>query len=112
MVFDTCNPCFEETKDRYYQEIEKFQVNKDTPLILVGGQIDKRNIKNKDTRKNDLDNASEKPMSFKRGLTAAKELGAVSYLECSSRLGIGLKELEEEIFRILLNSSKPLEHIR
>jgi hypothetical protein len=50
-------------------------------------------------------------MSFRKGLRAAKELGAVSYLECSALLGIGLKELEEAIFRILFDSSKTTEHI-
>ena len=121
LVLDTNNPCLNRTRT-YYQNLvtessrqsfreeqeklpEDFQQklpNAKLPLIIIGSQIDKRRSLNEGEQKGDKSkDGNNEPITFKQGLSLAKELGAVGYVECSSLLGIGIQDVEDEIFRTL-----------
>ena len=75
----------------------------DTPTILVGLKEDLRNDP-KEIRK--LKERNKVPLTYRQGVQLAKQIGAVKYLECSSKNWHGLKLLFEEIIRVALHPDK------
>jgi len=51
-----------------------------------------------------LSDINKKPITEKMGQKLAKEVGAVRYMECSSKDRIGLKEIMDMVIRVGLNA--------
>lgn len=45
-----------------------------------------------------LQGENEKPITFEQGVEAAKKIGAVKYLECSSLKGVGVEQVFDTAF--------------
>ncbi|XP_060554737.1 cdc42 homolog [Ruditapes philippinarum] len=61
-----------------------------TPFVLVGTQIDKRNVQ-------DSNGVNSKPeVSFKEAIEVANRCGATSYVECSSMSSDGISDVIRE----------------
>lgn len=67
-----------------------------TPVVLVGLKADLR-----DDLENDVDSKKRSwtPIHSKQGFAMAKEIGAVTYLECSAKNETGIKKVFEEAAR-------------
>ena len=70
-----------------------------TPIILVGTKYDLR--ADEEVIK-ELKEQSLKPISTKEGLELQKEIGAVTYIECSALTQYGLKEVFDEVVKVVL----------
>jgi len=96
-------PSFENTREKWFPEVRHHCPG--VPCLLVGTQIDIRNQDDKDGKdagKGERDGGEiadklrQKGMRFLRtsdGERAAKDLGAVQYVECSALSQQGLKEV-------------------
>ena len=73
------------------------------PIILVGNKTDLRNDTDtvEELAKNKL-----KPVSTQEGLTVAHMVGAVSYIECSARKNVGVREVFEAAAKASLLKKK------
>jgi len=93
--------CFSVLKRKTFESVESKWVPEisrhcpDSPFLLVGLDVDLRDDQDK-----------EKVVSFRMGVEAAKNLGAVRYLECSARVPKLLKNVFEQAAFIALESSK------
>jgi len=73
------------------------------PIILVGCKADLRvDPKTID----DLEQTSQKPVTAEQGQEASKAIGAVKYLECSAKTGLGVREVFEQATRAALMQNK------
>ena len=72
-----------------------------TPIILVGTKMDLRN--NENTIQSLV---PEKPISFQDGNNLAKQIKAVTYVECSALTQSGLKNVFDEAIGAVLNQKK------
>ena len=70
-----------------------------TPIILVGTKLDLRDDKSTVEK---LKDKKLSPISYPQGLSMAKEIGAVKYLECSALTQKGLKTVFDEAIRAVL----------
>ncbi|MCL4124653.1 UNVERIFIED_CONTAM: hypothetical protein GTU68_042269, partial [Idotea baltica] len=82
---------------QWYPEVRHHCPN--TPIILVGTKLDLRD--DKDTLEK-LNDKKLKPITYPAGLSMAKEVGAVKYLECSALTQKGLKTVFDEAIRAVL----------
>ena len=101
-------PSFENTREKWFPEVRHHCPG--VPCLLVGTQIDIRNQDDKDGKdagKGERDGGEiadklkQKGMRFLRqtdGERAAKELGAVQYVECSALSQQGLKEVFDTVY--------------
>lgn len=88
---------FENIKAKWYPEVRHHCPS--TPIILVGLKSDLR--QDKPT----LDKLAEKklqPIKFEQGLSLAKDIGAVKYLECSAYTQRGLRVVFDETIRAVV----------
>ncbi|KAI2668913.1 Ras-related C3 botulinum toxin substrate 1 [Labeo rohita] len=92
---------FESISKKWYPEIR--HQCPDTPIILVGTQLDLRD--DKDTTEQ-LKKSKQAPISYHQGLVVAEEIGAVKYLECSALTQMGLKMVFDEAARAALAQNK------
>ena len=69
------------------------------PIILVGTKLDLREDKETIEKLNDKRLA---PITYPQGLSMAKDVGAVKYLECSALTTKGLKTVFDEAIRVVL----------
>ena len=80
----------------------------EVPILLVGTKMDLRS--NKDTLKK-LEEQGLAPVRTDQGNAAAKEIGAIEYLECSALEQKGLKDVFDQAIRTVLdppqNKPKP-----
>ena len=109
-------PSFENTREKWFPEVRHHCPG--VPCLLVGTQIDIRNQDDKDGKdagKGDRDGGEiadklrQKGMRFLRqsdGEKAAKDLGAVQYVECSALSQQGLKEVFDTVSRRYANLPK------
>ena len=91
---------------RYYKWVLSFQWYPEvahhcpnTPIILVGTKLDLRDDKDY------IEKLKEKklaPITYPQGLSMAKEINAVKYLECSALSQKGLKTVFDEGIRAVL----------
>jgi len=88
-------PSFDNVTTKWYLEVSHHCPT--TPIILVGTKLDLR------THKDTLDRLYQKhktgPITTEQGLTKAKEIGAVKYMECSAATQQGLVEVFHEAVR-------------
>jgi len=89
VCFSVVNPSsFQNVKSKWIPELKEHSPT--VPIILVGTKLDLR--ENSDMVKK-LKERDLAPISYDQGSTLAREIGAVSYAECSARTQKGLKEV-------------------
>lgn len=74
--------------------------NPQTPILLVGTKLD---LREDHTTIEKLKEKKQEPVSYPKGLTLAKEIGAVKYLECSALTQKGVKNVFDDAIRAVLN---------
>ncbi|PAA69258.1 hypothetical protein BOX15_Mlig007352g1, partial [Macrostomum lignano] len=98
VCFSLISPAsYENVRAKWYPEVSHHCPN--TPIILVGTKLDLRD--DKDT----IEKLREKrlaPITHLQGMTMAKEINAVKYLECSALTQKGLKNVFDEAIRGVL----------
>ncbi|CAH2312461.1 ras-related C3 botulinum toxin substrate 2 [Pelobates cultripes] len=85
---------YENVQEKWFPEVKTHCPH--TPIILVGTKLDLRDDK-KTIEKLKKENKS--PISFRQGLTLAKKIEAVKYVECSALTQKGLKTVFDEAIR-------------
>lgn len=105
ICFSLVNPAsFENVRAKWYPEVRHHCPS--TPIILVGTKLDLR--EDKET----IDKLKEKKLTaitYPQGLSMAKEIGAVKYLECSALTQKGLKIVFDEAIRAVLCPVLPVK---
>ncbi|KAA0202479.1 hypothetical protein HAZT_HAZT005387 [Hyalella azteca] len=105
ICFSLVNPAsFENVRAKWYPEVRHHCPS--TPIILVGTKLDLRDDKDtleklKDKKLQPISYPQVKRVNF-QGLSMAKEVGAVKYLECSALTQKGLKTVFDEAIRAVL----------
>lgn len=90
---------FENVKDKWIPEI-LHHLPRDILILLVGTKLDLR----EDVHELDeLHSRNEKPISEAQGIKLAKDIGAVSYMECSAATQVGVQELFDYCIRVVLD---------
>ena len=90
-------PSFENVRAKWYPEVRHHSNN--VPMILVGTKLDLR--EDRETIKKLWDKRMA-PITYQQGLSMAKDVGAVRYLECSALTTKGLKTVFDEAIRVVL----------
>ncbi|CAK9779885.1 putative Rho GTPase [Cutaneotrichosporon oleaginosum] len=90
-------PSFENVKTKWVPEVRHHAPG--VPMILVGTKLDLRDDPVSVQR---LKERRFAPISFAAGLQLAKEIGAVRYVEASSKTQKGLKSVFDEAIRAVL----------
>ena len=104
ICFSLVSPAsFENVKTRWCPEIQHHC--KDVPIILGGTKLDLR--EDKITIKDLKDKRQGQPITYQRGLSMAKNIGAVKYLECSSLTTKGVKMVFDQAVRVVSSPSPP-----
>jgi len=89
LFFAIDNPVsFQNVKHKWFPEITK--ISKEVPRILVGTKMDTRDDKD---RLEQLQEKKLKPITFQQGKKMAKELGCISYIECSAITKRGFRDV-------------------
>ena len=97
-------------KKKWFNEVQNYSSN--ASILLIGTNLDKRedlsydhNVVNKSTI--DYQRRKEEDMvSYSKGLTIAKEIGAISYIESSAKNDVGFKEIKDQILRSYLKRNR------
>ena len=92
---------FEHVQLKWHDEIERHRKNtgSNVPIILVGTKLDLREDK-ETPEKNNIRKKSV--ITYPEGLSKARHVGAVKYLECSALTTKGLKAVFDEAVRAAL----------
>ncbi|OXG11749.1 rho family, other [Cryptococcus neoformans Tu401-1] len=93
-------PSFENVKTKWIPEIRHHAPT--TPILLIGTKLDLRDDPVTLSR---LKERRFQPIGFEMGVRCAREIGAVRYLEASSRTQKGLKNVFDEAIRAVLSPS-------
>ncbi|CAG2118111.1 unnamed protein product [Medioppia subpectinata] len=98
ICFSLVNPAsFENVRSKWYPEVSHHCPQ--TPIVLVGTKLDLRD----DPKINDkLKLRKLRPVSYARGLSMAKDIGATKYHECSALTKKGLKNVFDVAIRAVL----------
>ena len=89
ICFSVVNPTsFENVTHKWFPEVSHHCPG--IPIILVGNKID---LREDPEILQQLNNMKRSPISKTQGLTVAKKIGAIKYMECSAKTGRGLKEV-------------------
>lgn len=98
IAFSVSSPSsFENVRAKWVPELSHHAPN--TPMLLVGTKIDLRNDPGTIER---LRERGQAPITYEQGVQLAKEIGAVTYLECSALTQNGLKNVFDEAIRAVL----------
>jgi len=92
---------FEHVRSKWYPELSRHAPG--VPIILVGTKADLRNDEDALER---LSSRKLAPISFHQGNEMKKEIGAITYVECSAVDGEGLCELLQAILEITQTPGK------
>jgi len=99
IFFAVDNPVsFQNVKHKWFPEITK--IHKEVPRILVGTKMD---IREDQERLEQLMEKKIKPITFKQGRKLAKELGCISYIECSAITKRGFRDVFGQTIAGLVN---------
>lgn len=99
VCFSVVSPSsYENVRAKWYPEITHHAPN--TPIILVGTKLDLREDK---ITVNKLQDKKLIPISYSQGVTMAREINAIKYLECSALTQKGLKTVFDEAIRAVLS---------
>jgi small GTP-binding protein len=102
ICFSVVSPTsLENAKSKWYREVRHHCPN--TPIVLVGTKVDLRDDK---TTQDKLKVKKLDPITYQQGVSLAKEIGAVKYLECSALTQKGLKTVFDEAIRAVLCPTK------
>jgi len=93
---------FENVKSKWWPEIQHHCP--DVPIILVGTKSDLRNDQNMTQQ---LASKGLRMVSVDEASNRAREIGAVTYMECSALTQDGLKNVFDEAIRAALNKKQP-----
>jgi len=88
---------FQNVKSKWWPEVSHHCPN--SIIILVGTKSDLRDDKESLDR---LREKSQQPISFQQGEQMAKEIKAVSYMECSALTQKGLKQVFDEAIKAVI----------
>jgi Ras-related C3 botulinum toxin substrate 1 len=95
-------PSFENIKQRWHPEIKHHAP--DTPYVLVGTKYD---LREDDSVIQELHKKQQAPIQTSAGEKLSKEIGAVSYVECSALTQKGLKTVFDEAARAVVRHLQP-----
>ena len=97
-------------RERWYNEVKKYCPN--ASILLIGTNLDKRedlsydhNVVTKSTVDYPI-RKDEDIVTYSNGLSIAKEIGAIAYIESSAKNEVGFKEIKDHIFRSFLNKNR------
>lgn len=90
---------FENVKSKWYPELSRFAPG--AAIILVGTKSDLRKDQEMEQR---LAQKGLSMVSTEQGMDCARDIGAVSYLECSALTQEGLKTMFDEAIRAAINA--------
>jgi len=93
---------FENVKSKWWPEIQHHCP--DVPIILVGTKSDLRNDQNMTQQ---LASKGLRMVSLDEATSRSREIGAVTYMECSALTQDGLKNVFDEAIRAALNKKQP-----
>ncbi|KAK6181107.1 hypothetical protein SNE40_009038 [Patella caerulea] len=88
--------------DVWVPELKHYSPN--TPIILIGTQID---IRDEGDSKSKLNICSKNFVQTKEGLHVTTKIGAANYVECSSLTEVGISRLKESVIEVSNQSTKP-----
>uniref|UniRef100_A0A8D8M0G1 Ras-related protein Rac1 n=1 Tax=Cacopsylla melanoneura TaxID=428564 RepID=A0A8D8M0G1_9HEMI len=98
ICFSVVDPnSFKNVRNKWYPEVSHFCP--DVPFILVGTKIDLREDQEEIDK---LLKKKQSPVLYTEGVSMAKEIGAVKYMECSALSQRGLKTIFDEAIRTVL----------
>ncbi|CAH1248450.1 CDC42 [Branchiostoma lanceolatum] len=102
VCYSVMNPTsFANVREKWIPELRHYQP--DTPIVLVGTQIDRRD----DSRTlEELQQNGQRPVTAAQGQKLAKETGAESYAECSALTQQGIKNVFDEAILATLFAPK------
>ena len=110
ICFSVVNPTsFRNASTKWCPEVQR-HCGKDTPIILVGTKLD---LRGDNATIEKLKAQGKQPVTHPQGVSMAKEIGAVKYLECSALTTKGLATVfEEAIKAVLCPASAPVKSSR
>jgi len=103
IAFSIISPqSFDNVKSKWYPEIQHHAPG--VPIILVGTKAD---LRNDSSMVQTLSSKGLHIVTPEEAASRQKEIGALSYLECSALTQEGLKTVFDEAIRAALNKPKP-----
>jgi len=93
---------YDAIKEKWAPEVHHYVPN--IPHILVGTKIDLR-----ETKAPDPNSGKYEPVTYEQGKTMAEEIGAIRYMEVSSKTGKGLNDVFTEAVALVLKE-RDVEH--
>jgi len=91
-------PSYENVRTKWHPEISHHAPS--TAIVLVGTKLD---LREDAATIEKLRERRMAPIQYSQGVTMAKDIGAVKYLECSALTQKGLKTVFDEAIRAVLN---------
>ncbi|EGG15502.1 rac gtpase [Cavenderia fasciculata] len=88
----------ENVRSKWSPEVQHHCPN--APIVLVGTKVDLRSDR---ATLEYLRQKQQVPVTFEQGLELSKQIGAQSYVECSSYTQRGLKDVFDECIRVHIN---------
>ena len=102
ICFSLVSPAsYENAKSRWHPELKHYCPN--VPILLVGTKLDLREDQDAVAQ---LKENKQEPVSHSDGLRLAKEIEATKYVECSSLIQKGVKEVFEEAVKSVWSRTK------
>ena len=103
VCFSVISPhSFDNVKSKWWPEIQHHAPN--VPIILVGTKGD---LRNDESMRTQLASKGLGVVSQEAARERMKEIGAVSYMECSALTQEGLKNVFDEAIRASMNKKAP-----
>ncbi|XP_064650422.1 ras-related protein Rac1-like [Lineus longissimus] len=94
---------FVNVRENWHPEVRHFSPKGTIPVILVGTKADLRS----DREALDyLRKKKQAPITYEQGISLAKRIGAVKYVECSAKTMKGVHNVFEEAIRSVLTPKK------